>query len=190
MRIAITINIERILNAPRFLSRRSTLLGEKTIFPFEIQDIEDPVKFNRLKSFVGTKISSGLNALLVCQPVSDGDERLSKAMTTVGVWLDYLTNTGIYCLHRSYNPTSEDAVDLVLGFINQFPVKYSKTLEEMMDSNKFLTTTETAAILSEYYRDIKPRDVRRLHGLPRERSGQRRLGYRECDVAAFIKNST
>jgi hypothetical protein len=110
--------------------------------------------------------------------------------SSIGKWLDHLATTGVSCHQREYDPASSVAPETVLGFIDDFPVKYSKTLEEMMDSPRFLTTTETAAILSEHYREIRPRDVRRLKGLPHERSGERRLGYRECDVADFIKSNT
>jgi hypothetical protein len=191
MRIAIVINSDRVLNTPKFSSRRLTLLGEKTIFVYDIRDIEDQSGFARLKSFVGTMIKNGLKAVLVCQPWVDGNERFRDARVRVGEWLDYLTSTGIFCVQRTYDPTCcAKAAEAALMTIDDFKVKYSKTLEEMMDSARFLTTTETAAILSEHYREIRPRDVRRLRGLPHERSGQRRLGYRESEVATFIKDNT
>ena len=82
------------------------------------------------------------------------------------------------------------AVDDVLGFIRDFPIRYSKSVEEMLDSNKMLSTTQVAAVLSEHWREVRPRDVRRLDGLQSELRGQRSLGYRECNVAEFIKANT
>jgi predicted DNA-binding transcriptional regulator AlpA len=120
----------------------------------------------------------------------DGDQRLYKVKSSVGTWLDYLASTGISCHHRDYDPTSPTASEMVLGFINDFPVKYSKTVEEMLDSARFLTTKEVAAILSEHWSAVRERDVRRLTGLPRERRGQRSLGFRESEVAKFIKSNT
>lgn len=190
MRIAVVVNFERVLTTRKFTSRRSTLIGEKTIFSYDLEEIEDPAGFARLKSFVGTIVARGLKAILVCQPQIDGDQRLYKARASVDSWLDQLAKNGFHCRHRDYDPRSDSAVDTVLGFIEDFPVKCSKSIEEMLDSTRFLSTTETAAILSEHWREIRARDVRRLDGLRHEKSGRRRLGYRECDIAEFIKANT
>jgi hypothetical protein len=190
MRIAIVINAERVLATPKFRSLQATVLGQKTIFEYLLEDIEDRAGFARLKSFVSSKIADGLKAVLVCQPWIDGNDKLDTTKNKVGDWLDHLTTRGIQCLHRTYNPTSGAACDTVIEFISDFPVKYSKTIEEMLDSPRLLTTTETAAILSEHYRNISARDTRRLQGLRHEKRGQRSLGFRESDVALFIKNNT
>jgi hypothetical protein len=191
VRIAIAVNLDGVLTNRRFSSIRSTLVGEKTIFRYDIEEIEGSADFARIKSFFGTIAKArGISAILVCQPNADGDIRLSAARATVGAWLDHLATTGIDCRHRDYHPYSQDCTESVLRFLEEFGVKYSKTIEEMMDSTRFLTTTEVATILSEHWRKISARDVRRLKSLVGERSGERRLGYRECDVAEFIKSKT
>src|SRR5262249_15368534 len=141
--------------------------------------------------FVGTLASSnGLNGVLVCQPQIDGNQTLCGNRALVASWLDYLSKQGVHCRHRDYDASNGSAADTVLGFIDEFPVQYSKSVEEMLDSMRLLSTTEVAAVLSEHWRAIKPRDVRRLEDLEHEKRGQRSLGYRECDVATFIKNNT
>src|SRR6266851_1440206 len=79
MRIAVVINFERALTNRKFTSRRSTLIGEKTIFSYDLEEVEDPAGFARLKSFVGTIATKGLKAILVCQPQIDGNQRLYEA---------------------------------------------------------------------------------------------------------------
>lgn len=191
MRIAILINLDGALTHRRLVALTSTLTGDKTIFRYDIEEVEDPASFARIKSLFGTMVSTrGLNAILVCQPHTDTDPRLATPKTNVGIWLDYLATTGVDCHHRDYDPRNTECIESVLRFVDEFGVQYSKSIEEMMDSTRFLTTTEAATILSENWRQVSARDVRRLEGLAREKSGRRRLGYRECDVAQFIKDNT